>query len=121
MRAVPPAITLGGAVGIGLFIAFIGLQHGGLVRDDPNTLVALGDLTAPPALLTLFGLAVTLVLLALRVRDRHLLGARRDLRARRSRPGVMPPAALAGACPSLALPGLADRPPRAPCGPSTCP
>src|ERR1044072_4125455 len=40
VRAVPRAITLGGAVGIGLFIAFIGLQQGGLVRDDPNTLVA---------------------------------------------------------------------------------
>ena len=35
VRAVPPVIQLAGAVGIGLFIAFIGLQHGGLVRADP--------------------------------------------------------------------------------------
>jgi adenine/guanine/hypoxanthine permease len=67
VRAVPPALLYGSAVGIGLFIAFIGLQHGGLVRDDPNTLVALGDLTAPAALLTLFGLAVSLGLAAARV------------------------------------------------------
>src|SRR4029077_14900650 len=58
VRAVPRGIQLAGAVGIGLFIAFIGLQHGGLVQGDPNTLVALGDLGSKPALVTLFGLAV---------------------------------------------------------------
>jgi AGZA family xanthine/uracil permease-like MFS transporter len=67
VRAVPPSILYGSAAGIGLFIAFIGLQHGGLVQDDPNTLVALGDLTSPPALLALFGLAVGLGLTAARV------------------------------------------------------
>lgn len=64
MEAVPPVLRLSGAVGIGLFIAFIGLQHGGLVQADPNTLVALGDLSSGPALLTLAGLAVTLALAA---------------------------------------------------------
>lgn len=68
VKAVPKVIKLGGAVGIGLFIAFIGLQQGGLVRGDPNTLVTLGDLTHPAALLTLAGLAVTLLLMAARVR-----------------------------------------------------
>lgn len=68
VRAVPPVIQLAGAVGIGLFIAFIGLQHGGLVRADPNTLVTLGDLRSPAALLTLGGLAVSLALLAAGVR-----------------------------------------------------
>ncbi len=68
VRAVPEGLKLAGAVGIGLFIAFIGLQHGGLVRGDQNTLVALGDLSSPAARLTLFGLAVSLVLLALGVR-----------------------------------------------------
>src|SRR5262249_20780378 len=68
VRAVPPVIQLAGAVGIGLFIAFIGLEHGGLLRGDPNTLVALGDLRSTSALLTLGGLAVTLALLAAGVR-----------------------------------------------------
>src|SRR6202035_384716 len=49
VRAVPRVITLAGAVGIGLFIAFIGLQQGGLLKADPHTLVTLGDLVARPA------------------------------------------------------------------------
>src|SRR4029077_1059030 len=67
VRAVPDVIKLAGAVGIGLFIAFIGFQHGGLIRADKNTLVAIGDLHSPAALLTLFGLAVSLLLLAAEV------------------------------------------------------
>ncbi len=42
VAAVPTVIQLAGGGGHRLFIAFIGLQHGGLVRPDPNTLVALG-------------------------------------------------------------------------------
>src|SRR4051812_32645480 len=64
VRAVPDVLKLAGAVGIGLFIAFIGFQHGGLIRADPHTLVALGDVRSPAALLTLFGLAVSLLLMA---------------------------------------------------------
>ncbi len=64
VRAVPRVLTHAGTVGIGLFIAFIGLQQGGLIRADPNTLVGLAPLSSRPALLTLFGLAVTLVLFA---------------------------------------------------------
>src|SRR6185295_13299947 len=68
VRSVPRVLTLSGAMGIGLFIAFIGLQQGGLIRADPNTLVGLGSLSSRPALLTLFGLAVTLVLYARGIR-----------------------------------------------------
>ncbi len=68
VEAVPPVIKLSGAVGIGLFIAFIGLQQGGLVRADPKTLLALGDPRTPVALLTVAGLGLTLVLAAARVR-----------------------------------------------------
>ena len=64
VRSVPAVLTRAGAVGIGLFIAFIGLQQGGLIRADPNTLVALAPLSSRAALLSLFGLGVTLVLFA---------------------------------------------------------
>ncbi len=67
-EAVPPVIKLAAAVGIGLFIAFIGLKQGGIVKGDPNTLVAMAEPTSKAAVLTLAGLAVTLVLLAARVR-----------------------------------------------------
>ena len=68
VAAIPKSLRLAGAVGIGLFIAFLGLQQGGLVAADPNTLVTLGDLHSPAALLTLVGLAVGLALTAAGVR-----------------------------------------------------
>jgi AGZA family xanthine/uracil permease-like MFS transporter len=68
VRAVPPVIQISGSVGIGLFIALIGFEHGGLVRADPNTLLTLGHLGSLPALLTLGGTAVGVALLAAGVR-----------------------------------------------------
>jgi AGZA family xanthine/uracil permease-like MFS transporter len=68
VQAVPPVIKLASAVGIGLFIAFIGLKEGGLIAGHPATLVTLGDLSSTPALMTLAGLLVTLVLVAAKVR-----------------------------------------------------
>jgi AGZA family xanthine/uracil permease-like MFS transporter len=106
VRAVPPVIQLAGAVGIGLFIAFIGLQHGGLVRADPNTLVALGDLRSTSALLTLGGLALTLGLLAAGVRTAIFWGLLATLGGALAVGAVHAPAQLLSA-PSLALPGRA--------------
>jgi adenine/guanine/hypoxanthine permease len=106
VRAVPPVIQLAGAVGIGLFIAFIGLQHGGLVRADRNTLVALGDLRSPAALLTLGGVAVTLALLAAGVRTAIFWGLLATLGAALATGVVHAPARLLAA-PDLALPGRA--------------
>jgi len=60
--SVPLCLRFAAAVGIGLFITFIGLQHAGVVVDHPNTLVQLGNLRAPPTLLALGGLAFTLAL-----------------------------------------------------------
>ena len=56
--AIPASLKHAIAVGIGLLVALIGLQWGGLVADSPGTLVTLGKLSSPPALLTLFGLLV---------------------------------------------------------------
>jgi AGZA family xanthine/uracil permease-like MFS transporter len=62
------------SVGIGLFIAFIGLSNGKLVADNPATLVTLGDLTSMPALLTVIGLVITGILLAKKVKGALLIG-----------------------------------------------
>jgi AGZA family xanthine/uracil permease-like MFS transporter len=105
VRAVPEVIKLAGAVGIGLFIAFIGLQHGGLVRADKNTLVAIGDLHAPAALLALFGLAVTIALMAAGVRTAIFWGLAATLAAALLTGQVTAPSTLVS-MPSLALPGL---------------
>src|SRR3569833_480944 len=49
LRAIPHELYAAVASGIGLFIAFIGLQHAGLVVRDPNTLVGLGNIRNPTA------------------------------------------------------------------------
>jgi AGZA family xanthine/uracil permease-like MFS transporter len=74
IKAIPRSLQHAIAVGIGLLIALIGLEWGGIVADSPGTLVTLGDLKSPAALLTLFGLVVMSVLLARRVRGAMLIG-----------------------------------------------
>lgn len=63
INAIPLELKLAVGAGIGLFIAFIGLQSAGIIVDDPNTLVALSDLTDPNTLLAIFGLIVTVILM----------------------------------------------------------
>jgi len=106
VRAVPASIKLAGAVGIGFFIAFIGLQHGGLVRADKATLVGLGDLGSAPALLTLFGLALGLALMAAGVHTAIFWALAATLAAALVTGVVPPPAELVRAPSLLALPGL---------------
>lgn len=62
------------AGGIGLFIAFIGLQNAGLVAVHPATLVTLGDLSAPGAALALIGLVFIVALHLWKVRGAVLIG-----------------------------------------------
>lgn len=74
LNAIPMSLKFAIAVGIGLFIAFIGLKNGGLVVQDPATYLALGDLTQGPVVLTVFGLAVTLALVARGFRGGIIVG-----------------------------------------------
>ncbi len=75
LNAIPDALKSGIAAGIGLFIALIGFEWGNLVQGDPATLIKLADMQGNHvAGLTLLGLAVTLALVAFRVRGAILLG-----------------------------------------------
>jgi AGZA family xanthine/uracil permease-like MFS transporter len=74
VAAVPDALKYGIAVGIGLLIALVGLEYGGIVVDSPGVLVSLGRLSSPPVLLALFGLALTAVLLVVRFPGAILAG-----------------------------------------------
>jgi adenine/guanine/hypoxanthine permease len=58
INAIPMDLKLGIAAGIGLFLALIGLQHAGFITGDPETLVTLGDLASPEALLAIFGFLI---------------------------------------------------------------
>lgn len=74
VAAVPDSLKYGIAVGIGLLIAFVGFQFGGIVVNDPEVLVRIGDFTSKPVYLALFGVFLTLVLMALRVHGAILIG-----------------------------------------------
>jgi adenine/guanine/hypoxanthine permease len=74
IKAIPSELYAAVGVGIGLFIAFIGLRNSGVIVTSPATLVALGSLKAPQALLAILGLVVTLVLFVRRVPGAILLG-----------------------------------------------
>ena len=74
INAIPESLKLSIAAGIGLFIAFIGFQHAGLVVKNPVTLVELGDLTSKTTLISLAALAATVVMLAAGIRGAVLWG-----------------------------------------------
>ncbi|HOM17978.1 MAG TPA: NCS2 family permease, partial [Thermoguttaceae bacterium] len=75
LEAISPTMRHGIAVGIGLFIAFIGLENGSLVIGDPGTLVKLNPRFAAPDLIVFgFGLLVTAGLHARRVRGAIVWG-----------------------------------------------
>jgi adenine/guanine/hypoxanthine permease len=74
LRAIPHQLYAAVAGGIGLFIAFIGFQHAGLVVGDPNTLVGMGNIRNPTAYLTLLGLIIMVALEIRKVKGSILIG-----------------------------------------------
>src|SRR3989442_7784998 len=62
-KAIPSEIRIAAAAGIGIFLTFIGLKNAGFIVADPVTLVKLGSL-GKPALLTIFGVAISAFLMA---------------------------------------------------------
>lgn len=73
VNSIPSNVKKAISVGIGLFIAFIGLQNAGIIVDGA-TLVQLGDITKGTALLAVIGLVITSILVAYKVRGALLLG-----------------------------------------------
>ena len=74
VNAIPTNLRYAIGCGIGLFIAVVGLQKGGLIVDDGATLVNLGDITGGAALLTIIGVFITGILYVKNVRGALLLG-----------------------------------------------
>ena len=72
--AVPTSLKSAVAAGIGLFIAFIGLQNAGIIVGYEATQVTLGNLTDPGPMLSLIGLLIIAVLMARKVRGAILIG-----------------------------------------------
>jgi adenine/guanine/hypoxanthine permease len=72
--AIPDNLKHGITAGIGLFIAFIGLRLTHIITAHPTNLVGLGDLRSPSALLAIIGLAITLILMVLRINGALFFG-----------------------------------------------
>jgi AGZA family xanthine/uracil permease-like MFS transporter len=74
VKAIPDTLKHAIAVGIGLLIAFLGLQWGGVVVASEGTLVQLGNIRSAPVLLTLGGTLLIAVLSVRKVRGAILIG-----------------------------------------------
>ncbi len=74
VSAIPHELYAAVAVGIGLFIAFIGLRNAGIVVASPATIVAMGNLRNPNTLLSIFGLLLIAALITWDVRAAMLIG-----------------------------------------------
>jgi AGZA family xanthine/uracil permease-like MFS transporter len=74
VSAIPFELYAAVAVGIGLFIAFIGLHNSGIIVANKETLVGLGNLRNPDTLLAIFGLLLIASLMAWKVRGAILIG-----------------------------------------------
>src|SRR5579884_4085534 len=75
-RAIPLELKKAVAIGIGLFIAFIGLYNSGIIAQDKSGAdpVALGSFTTWPIFVALFGIVFTFALRAIRFRGDLLVG-----------------------------------------------
>ncbi|MBR6184043.1 MAG: NCS2 family permease [Bacteroidales bacterium] len=74
LNAIPGTLKKAIGAGIGLFIAFIGLQNSGIIVNSDATLVTLGDITHGTALVALIGLMITAGLVMLKVKGGILIG-----------------------------------------------
>lgn len=74
VNAIPINLKHAVSAGIGLFIAFIGLQNAGIIVNNDAVLVGLGDMNSPTVWVGLFGILVTGTLLVLRVKGALLIG-----------------------------------------------
>jgi AGZA family xanthine/uracil permease-like MFS transporter len=74
INAVPADLKTAIGVGIGTFIAFIGLKGSGLIVSDSATFITLGSVVAPTTMLSLFSLLLTAALMARNVQGSILIG-----------------------------------------------
>jgi AGZA family xanthine/uracil permease-like MFS transporter len=74
MDAIPLALRQAIGVGIGLFIAFIGLKNGEVIVADSSTFIAFGQVTNPAVIVALVSILVTVVLYMLKVKGEMLIG-----------------------------------------------
>lgn len=68
INAIPANLKMAVGAGIGLFIAFIGLQNAGIIIGNDATLIGIGNLTTPTVMLAVFGIVVSVAFLSLNIK-----------------------------------------------------
>ena len=74
INSIPFNLKKAVSVGIGLFIAFIGLQNAGIITANSTTLVTLGNISTKPVIIAIIGLIVTGFLLAKNIKGALIIG-----------------------------------------------
>ncbi len=74
INAIPQNLKLAISAGVGLFLGIIALETSGIVVDHPATLVTLGDLKKPAAILAIVGFVLIAALNARNVLGGTLIG-----------------------------------------------
>ncbi len=74
LNSIPGTLKKAIGAGIGLFIAFIGMQNAGIIVNNDATLVSLGSITEGKALVGMIGLFITAGLVMAKVRGGMLIG-----------------------------------------------
>ncbi|WP_026691258.1 NCS2 family permease [Alteribacter aurantiacus] len=101
INAIPAELKYAAAAGIGLFIAFIGLKNAQIVVPSEATLVQIGDLTNPGTLLAVFGVVVTVILMAIGLKGGIFYGMVLTALVGIFTGVISTPTAIVGAIPSL--------------------
>ena len=74
MDAIPVSLRHGISIGLGLFIAMIGLKDGGIILANEDTLVALGNVTDPTFLVGFISIVATVILYSMSIKGSLLWG-----------------------------------------------
>lgn len=74
MDAIPASLRHSIAIGLGLFIAFIGLINGSIVVNNESTLVTMGSITNPAYIVGMISIIATIVLYCMHVKGEILWG-----------------------------------------------
>jgi AGZA family xanthine/uracil permease-like MFS transporter len=74
INSIPANVKHSISAGIGLFIAFIGLQGAGIIVKDPATLVHLGNMGDPGVIIAALGIILIGILLTFKVKGALLIG-----------------------------------------------
>jgi len=74
INSVPQTLKYAISIGIGFFIAFIGLQDAGIIVASPATLVTLGNVKSPSVLLAFLGIVLIAILYYKNVKGSFIIG-----------------------------------------------